>query len=269
MVAGDLVLDASREADVPTDETEDDDAEKASGAKDRGKGGHKPKRESRGFPAVHVVTEEEAASGAYDINDVVMPLPGVFVQWPQHKVGLKEACRLMLQDGVLADFDESESDESLSGKVVACFTKQGTCLGRLGLPQMPGGYRQLVRQATDVSWRYQTHVASSRADLVDTDADRLARAGDFPCRGVLGLSGPASVQQCPTEKRDEPKAAKDEGSESSKGVAGAAATISLDSEAPNRVALVLEFSLPKSCYATMMLREVCHTPTHIGSFLSK
>ncbi len=36
---------------------------------------------------VHVVTEEEAAAGTYTIEDVVLPIPGYRVQYPQHSTG--------------------------------------------------------------------------------------------------------------------------------------------------------------------------------------
>jgi len=35
-------------------------------------------------PEVHVVTAEEAAAGAYDIERVVLPLPGASVRYPEH-----------------------------------------------------------------------------------------------------------------------------------------------------------------------------------------
>lgn len=34
--------------------------------------------------AVHVVAAEEAASGAFDIADVVLPLPGSRIRYPEH-----------------------------------------------------------------------------------------------------------------------------------------------------------------------------------------
>ena len=42
-------------------------------------------RSSTRRAAVHVVTEEEARSGAYSIKDVVLPLPGGQIQYPEYK----------------------------------------------------------------------------------------------------------------------------------------------------------------------------------------
>ena len=42
-------------------------------------------RSSTRRAAVHVVTEEEACRGAYSIQDVVLPLPGGQIQYPEYK----------------------------------------------------------------------------------------------------------------------------------------------------------------------------------------
>lgn len=41
-------------------------------------------RSSVRLAAVHVVTSEEASSGAFSIGDVVLPLPGAQVQFPRY-----------------------------------------------------------------------------------------------------------------------------------------------------------------------------------------
>ena len=48
-------------------------------------GGTGGERSSTRRAAVHVVTEEEASSGAYSIQDVVLPLPGGQIQYPDYK----------------------------------------------------------------------------------------------------------------------------------------------------------------------------------------
>lgn len=121
------------------------------------------------------------------------------------------------------------------------------------------------------------HTAGSKADLVDTDADRLAKADEFPCRGVFGLSGPGSVSKKPAEGSTTRSAKVGNSGVGSTATSDETSTsaseeptteMELAPAAVETLALVLEFSLPKSCYATMMLREACHTPTHAGSFLS-
>ena len=48
------------------------------------------KRTTGHLAAVHVVTEEEAANGAFAIDDVVLPLPGSCITYPQHSTA--EVC---------------------------------------------------------------------------------------------------------------------------------------------------------------------------------
>lgn len=43
--------------------------------------------------AVHTVTAEEAEAGSYDIEDVVLPLPGARVRYPQHDTAQVGAAR--------------------------------------------------------------------------------------------------------------------------------------------------------------------------------
>lgn len=42
------------------------------------------KRTTGHLAAVHVVSEEEAAAGTYSIVEVVLPLPGSLIRYPQH-----------------------------------------------------------------------------------------------------------------------------------------------------------------------------------------
>ncbi|KAF6264278.1 pseudouridine synthase [Scenedesmus sp. NREL 46B-D3] len=51
--------------------------------------------------SVHVVTEAEAAAGKFSIRDVVLPLPGGRVQYPQHEAGRQLYCRMAAADGVM------------------------------------------------------------------------------------------------------------------------------------------------------------------------
>lgn len=43
-------------------------------------------RSSTRLAAVHVVSAQEAEASAFSISDVVLPLPGSRVQYPQHEV---------------------------------------------------------------------------------------------------------------------------------------------------------------------------------------
>jgi membrane protein involved in colicin uptake len=51
--------------------------------------------------SVHIVTEAEAATGKFSVRDVVLPLPGGRVQYPQHEAGWQLYCRMASADGVM------------------------------------------------------------------------------------------------------------------------------------------------------------------------
>ncbi len=42
------------------------------------------KRTTGHLATVHVVSDEEAAAGMYSIDDVVLPLPGSCISYPEH-----------------------------------------------------------------------------------------------------------------------------------------------------------------------------------------
>ena len=42
------------------------------------------KRTTGHLAAVHVVTEDEAAAGVFSVDDVVLPLPGSMISYPEH-----------------------------------------------------------------------------------------------------------------------------------------------------------------------------------------
>lgn len=57
-------------------------------------------RSSARLAAVHAVTEEEARSKAYSIEDVVMPLPGSQVQYPVYRTSDGDEASTTAQDTV-------------------------------------------------------------------------------------------------------------------------------------------------------------------------
>ncbi len=56
------------------------------------------KRTTGHLAEVHVVTEDEAAAGIFSIDDVVLPLPGSMISYPEHSTA---QVRLPLQFPVL------------------------------------------------------------------------------------------------------------------------------------------------------------------------
>jgi tRNA pseudouridine13 synthase len=82
---------------------------------------------------VHVVTAEEAAAGAWRIEDVVLPLPGSEVRYPQH--ASSDVYRQ------LAERDGVSLDSSPHG------------VKDFSITELPGAYRHLLHRPKDLEVR--------------------------------------------------------------------------------------------------------------------
>jgi tRNA pseudouridine13 synthase len=189
------------------------------------------------LPAVRALTVAEAASGAFTLDDVVLPLPGYAVAFP----GL----------------EEDEEHPASSSAYAACLRAHGLAVPASSGPvaeeealralfkpadarfHFPGGYRALSVAARDVAWRFVTAPAvSGEADFLASDVDAL--------RAAHGSHGRAPVESASAlPDLLSPAAVYDAG-------AGAPAA----QGGSMRLHLQLSFSLPPGAYATMLLREV-------------
>lgn len=130
VIAGDLVLPPTAAAAGESTLDEDAMEEAAPDAEGREAGGM---RAAGRLAAVHVVTAEEAAAGTYDVADVVLPLPGSRVRYPEHDTA-QVYQQLAAQDGVPLDASPH-----------GCRPFSITCLA--------GDYRRLVQRPSRVAWR--------------------------------------------------------------------------------------------------------------------
>jgi tRNA pseudouridine13 synthase len=147
---------------------------------------------------VHVVTAAEAAAGAYGLADVVLPLPGFAVRYPENASG--EVYRALLAaDGVdLADKK-----------------RQGD--------KLPGDYRPLVQRCADLEWSIMYYTEDDE-QLGWSDYDRVTNPNGWAGHSTQPLA--------------------------------AAPSAAAPSAAAPHCAVQLSFSLPRSTYATMLLREL-------------
>ncbi|EIE24990.1 tRNA pseudouridine synthase D [Coccomyxa subellipsoidea C-169] len=140
-VAGDLVLPRDAAEAAPEEEAEAADEQLA----------QQPERGR--LPAeAHVVTEEEAASARYSIDDVVLPLPGCRVQYPRH------ATAQVYRD--LAAKDGIPLDSAPHG------------VRDFSMTALPGGYRRLLHRPRDLNWRLLRY-SDPDAPLALSTLDRL------------------------------------------------------------------------------------------------
>ena len=153
------------------------------------------------FERARPLTADEAASGKYSIFDIVLPQPGYDVVYPPN--GMTDWYKTFManeQGGGLDPFDmrRKQKDYSLSG-----------------------GYRKaLARIAPEYAFQVRTY-EDENEQFVETDLDRLKKAGDMRKDQETGLAG----------QEREPKMGE-------------------------KIAVVLKMQLGSSQYATMALREL-------------
>jgi tRNA pseudouridine13 synthase len=169
------------------------------------------------FERARPLTAVEASSGAYTIFDIVLPLPGFDVIYPQNASGGEFYKQVMGEDGLDPyDMRRSQKDFSLSGS-----------------------YRKMMaRIAESHSVDVRTYTDDNE-QFVDTDREKLfGRREDS--RKKNGEAGKDVGQQ----ENDGPQN-------------GGSAETSEDKEAMGtKVAAILKLQLGTSQYATMALREI-------------
>lgn len=254
-VVGDLVLvDASSVLDV--DMTEDNEVAPEAGADAVDIAGASAAGASAGsgsaadgapstfapaswLPAVRVLTESDVSSGRYGIQDVILPVPGCAVAWPTHAAGLNLIAELLAADGFpVASGAESSADSTIPAtpsassavdahqRVLAAVSSVFSARDKRFV--FAGDYRKVVGVAQDVSWEWIPHAAPTQ-DVTTTDWQEM-QAG----RRRGGASASA-------------------GSSSADPATGSGAAASNSSFPP---AVKLSFTLGRSSYATMAMREV-------------
>jgi tRNA(Glu) U13 pseudouridine synthase TruD len=89
--------------------------------------------------AVHVVTAEEAAQGKYRTADVVLPMPGGQVQYPQHAAGWEFYCRLAAEDGIMLPGETDAEYEAAVAAVAAAAAAAGNAIAAEGAAHAAAG----------------------------------------------------------------------------------------------------------------------------------
>ncbi len=206
------------------------------------------------FERARALTAEEAASGAYSILDVVLPLPGFDVVYPANASGDWYAAFMASEAGGgldPRDMRRRQKDFSLSG-----------------------GYRKILARI-GADFDVQVHKYDVDADggrepqFVETDMEKLLKnRGTRPNKGRPPQSSQTLNHQHRSGESDPASGAAAEvqggDSGSTTTAAGAAAAVQSnnhdanndDAPSTTKVAAVLKFQLGSSQYATMALREL-------------
>eukprot|EP00879_Flechtneria_rotunda_P004747 GHRR01005016.1.p1 GENE.GHRR01005016.1~~GHRR01005016.1.p1 ORF type:complete len:819 (+),score=345.29 GHRR01005016.1:316-2772(+) len=278
--------------------------------------------------SVHLVTADEVDSGRFSITDVVLPLPGSQVQYPQHAAGWELYCQLAAADGVrlpgITDQDfaaalqeakkaaaadpaynnvsarsapasgaaaSSSSDCAPASNSNAVQQQQqqppvGHNVKEFDLAGLTGDYRKLLHVPTDLSHRVVRYQHPDQDDLLPTDWHELqASRTEHQKRQRMeqqGMSDPTA--DAPSQQQDPQGQPGDAAQNKNSTAAGsddstiqngpgnaapppASAPEQTTGNAINRalVGVVLEFTLPASCYATMLIRELTKSSTSKAS----
>nr|XP_032822575.1 pseudouridylate synthase 7 homolog-like protein isoform X1 [Petromyzon marinus]XP_032822576.1 pseudouridylate synthase 7 homolog-like protein isoform X1 [Petromyzon marinus]XP_032822577.1 pseudouridylate synthase 7 homolog-like protein isoform X1 [Petromyzon marinus]XP_032822578.1 pseudouridylate synthase 7 homolog-like protein isoform X1 [Petromyzon marinus]XP_032822579.1 pseudouridylate synthase 7 homolog-like protein isoform X1 [Petromyzon marinus] len=237
-----------------------------------------PEGAGRRRDAVHVVTEEEEANEVYTIDQVVLPMPGSSVRYPDNEAGA--AYRATLRRDGLADsaFRVAELRVSLPGayrrllarpaNVSLAWTERGlpgATLLRVGRAGAADAAETAERGSLPGAAGRASCLSSSRAaqglDLEATESARPA-SGDGAASDLKSESWASrSCLPAPGGGDDVRFDAEEASAGNGSGVpetSGSEETFAVGSSS----SLVITFDLPSSCYATvclgeMMKREVC------------
>ena len=221
VIPGDLVLIEKGQTDTAKDEANvDQDGETILDPGERDSANFKEDEIQRARP----LSAEEAASGRYNIFDIVLPLPGFDVVYPPNDIGKAYESFMQSEEGGKLDCHNMRrgwKDVSLSG-----------------------GYRRIVAKPVgDVSWRIARY---SRAEdqLVETDLESIKRKereakGEQLVVGQQDPDGDVVMGTKSTTNVDEPKPG-----------------LQAPEEQDEKLAVILNLSLGPSTYATMALREL-------------
>jgi tRNA pseudouridine13 synthase len=173
----------------------------------------------------HVVTAADAAAGRFSAADVVLPLPGSQVRYPAHAAAGFEfykataaAAGIDLATGELAGADVSPTaPQTEAGRRLAA---------EFDLRAATGDYRRLLHVPADLTWRLLRYsAAEADAPLLPTDWGLLQQ------QQQQEQAAAAAAEQA--QEQEQPHGSP-----------------------PPRLGLRLEFALPPSGYATMLLREL-------------
>ena len=262
-VVGDLVFaDASSAAAAEEAETlalSHEDSEGAGmGQRERDAAGAAaaPADGSSVLPAVRVLTPSDIATGRFSILDVVLPLPGFAVEFPEHSCGAAVIADLMQSDGFTLSVDGTAGPAAAVRAAWASGPRAFTA---------PGGYRKLIGVAEDVRWCLVRHAR--------VDDDLQVCCGLVCCVACDVLL--KSIRLAQVSDADMlPKATTGPPSSGASRAEASGCAVTPDAEYPRlsaaascggpHLAVQISFSLRSSSYATMALREVMKQSTERG-----
>ncbi|KAL6494499.1 hypothetical protein OROGR_031299 [Orobanche gracilis] len=190
--------------------------------------------------SVKVICDEDIVAEKYNIDDIVLPLPGSRITYPSNDIG-QLYHDLANKDGIRLTESAHNSKE-------------------FSLTNLTGAYRQVFQKPKDFEWGLLNY-KDPNTPLAETDWDVVAKSHtsasvrdsdkkeQIKCQTDQWLKADNCSNEIETKSdREENKLRIEESLDASK----------------TQTALKLSFTLPASCYATMAIRELLKTSTSVA-----
>lgn len=190
---------------------------------------------AEGHSPVKVLTSEDIASGRYSFDDIVLPMPGSRVIYPNN--------------------DVADIYHDLAKKDSISLTESVHNVKEFSITSMTGGYRRVFQKPMDYEWEMLRYSDYS-VPLAETDLDKITKSK--PLRLVEGNEFVKGNDFVNGNKENDPLDS----------VILSTCENSVNASISDRdeihMALKLAFTLPSSSYATMAIRELLKTSTSVA-----
>ncbi|XP_056166042.1 multisubstrate pseudouridine synthase 7 isoform X2 [Syzygium oleosum] len=189
---------------------------------------------AEGHPLVKALTSEDIASGRYSLDDIVLPLPGSRVIYPNN--------------------DVADIYHDLAKKDSISLTESVHNVKEFSITSMTGGYRRVFQKPMDYEWEMLRYRDFS-VPLAETDLDKITKS-----KHLRFVEGKDFVNGNDNPLDSVISSTCENGANASVNIGEA----SISDRDEIHMALKLAFSLPSSSYATMAIRELLKTSTSVA-----
>lgn len=196
-----------------------------------------------------IANADDIASGKYTVADILLPLPGSRIIYPGN--------------------DIAETYHDLAVKDLVDLRESSHNVKEFSIMNMPGAYRRLIQKPIDFTWEIVNYEDPTQP-LVKTDLDNIANSHnvDNQIKQKSSDESPEDHEKASTTANSEQLAHEDK--QNSVAMDSDELNIKADLKEANSAicsasasftALLMSFTLPTSCYATMAIRELLKTST--------
>ncbi|RXH82413.1 hypothetical protein DVH24_036754 [Malus domestica] len=210
---------------------------------------------------VKAVTAEDIQSGNYTIEDVVLPMPGSRVIFPENDIAdvfhdLAKKDEISLTESV----HDVKYGSSFTPQLASYLTHLVSLFREFSITSVTGNYRRIFQKPMDFEWGILKY-SDGTIPLVDTDLDKIAKTkpASVDKEDPASLNGDGSLHD--NAKQTE---CVDNDIGGNREKLPEVGSLSDTNPQETQMALKLSFTLPASCYATMAIRELLKTSTSVA-----